>query len=88
MLGHGRLEKHEKDAKKKKGKVKKLEAELKAKNDALASAHADLVKYKDKRENLINAYITSPDFQELMTKHEKGIYLLSSQLAEIRASEL
>lgn len=66
--------KHEKDAKKQKGKVKKQEAKLKAKNDSLDSAHAELVKYKDKWENLINAYMTSPELQELMTKHDEGLY--------------
>lgn len=47
---------------------------MKDKNDALASAHADLVKYKDKRENQMNVYMTSPEFQELMTKHDEGLY--------------
>lgn len=55
--------------------MNKLKVELKAKNDALASVHADLMKYKDKRENLINAYMTCLEFQELMTKHDEWLYL-------------
>lgn len=54
--------------------MKKQETDLKAKEDALASTHVNLVKFKDKRENLINAYMTSPEFQELITKHDERLY--------------
>ena len=67
-------DKNEKDMKREKSKRVKVEGRLKTKEEELANAHADLVKYKDKREKMINSYMTSPEFQALMTQHDEAIY--------------
>lgn len=51
----------------------KVEGRLKAKGEELANVHADLVLYKDKREKLINSYMSSSEFKGLMTRHNDGL---------------
>lgn len=63
----------------------KLEGRLKAKEDKLNIAHADLVLYKAKREKLINSYMASAEFKDLMTIYDDGqlpvhFWLVESQL--------
>lgn len=60
--------------KREKAERTKLERYLKAKEDEVAEAHADLVKYKDRREKLINSYISSTEFRDLMTMYDETIY--------------
>lgn len=67
-------DKHEKEVKREKAERTKLEGCLKTKEDELAEVHTDLVKDKDKREKLINFYMTSPKFKDLMTQHDVAIF--------------
>lgn len=55
-------------------KVKRLKEKLNAKNEALSSAHADLVQYKAKKTKLINDYMASQEFSDLMTKQDETIF--------------
>lgn len=51
------------------------EKQLKANEDELATAHAELLKLHSDKEDLIDEYMDSQKFKNLMEVHDEGLYL-------------
>lgn len=64
-----------KDLAKAEAKIEKLEAQLAEKQKELEVAQARNVKLQDEKENVIDMYMDTKDFKDLMTAHDSLIYL-------------
>ena len=64
----------EKDFKSERVRAEVAEALLKEKEEELARAHAELVKLRSDKEDLIDEYMESKPFKDLMEFHDEGLF--------------
>ena len=64
----------EKDFKNEQQRASIAEKQLKAKEEELAKAHAELVKLRSDKEDIIDEYMESQKFKDLMELHDEGLY--------------
>ncbi|XP_074357867.1 uncharacterized protein LOC141697403 isoform X2 [Apium graveolens] len=72
----GNSDEFEKEMKKWEERAKVLEKKLDTKKEELAKAHSELVKLRSDKEKLIDDYMDSDKFKNLMEIHDKGLYSL------------
>jgi len=66
----------EKEMKKWEERAKVLEKKLDTKKEELAKAHSELVKLRSDKDKLIDDYMDSDKFKNLMEIHDEGLYSL------------
>ena len=57
-------------------RAKVLEKKLDTKKEELSKAHSELVKLRSDKEKLIDDYMDSDKFKNLMKIHDEGLYSL------------